>query len=598
MFICFNGVFGLLSDITTTERGNKYMLTVNYYRYIKLRYIMRTLSILFLLASLFLLTNCSTENTPSYSLSTNINPSDAGSINPSSGEYDEGTTVEIMASPNENWIFTGWQGDHSGSQNPSSIMMDSDKHIIAQYIKKEYPLTINIEGEGTVQEEVIQQKTTDYPHNTIVQLTANPTEGWKFIEWNGDIEETEKVIEINVDGQKTITAVFEAQSFSIAMHIEGEGSVTLDPDKKEYEPGEEIEATAEAEEGWIFSQWEGDITGNENPINIIIDDNKTFTAIFEVASNTKPIDLPTQGNITLFQANNAPSGLVFVSTEEIAFDDGNDGIWRSDDNGKSWEKTAEINANFITVAANESNLVFAGHDNGYLISQDGGQTWDAGSINNTLSGDPLSLNDAAIVTASDGIFVASSDALGLGLYKSTNLGQSWQHILSTDDVENSGDVWLRHVEISPENSTVIYTATSFNDNIWKLTNGGSSFSSIKSGITISPFVFTDGILVNPSNSQELLIQGHISSDSGSTWNQQDVSPLSNIWIDNTLIKVENNRILTSNNLGNSWTDIMQLIGNNLPNITNPDLFISEDGLFLKSNNDVYKVDLSVIKSNL
>src|SRR5690625_4702208 len=314
------------------------------------------LSILFLLASLLLLTNCSTENTPIYTLSTNVNPSEAGSVNPSSGEYDEGTEVELTATPNEHWVFNGWQGDHSGNQNPASIVMDSDKSITAQFIKREYPLTINVEGEGSVQEEVIQQKTTDYPHGTIVQLTANPAEGWEFIEWSGDVEGTEKVVEIEVDEEKSITAlfqpidflltievdgngqvekeivqsknteypfgtnveltaipddgwefvewsgdlegdenpqtitineeksitaVFEIQSFSITVQVEGEGNVTLNPDKEEYEYGEEIDATAEAEEGWIFSHWEGDITDDENPINIIVDNNKNITAVFE-----------------------------------------------------------------------------------------------------------------------------------------------------------------------------------------------------------------------------------------------------------------------------------------------------------------------------
>jgi len=631
---------------------------------------MRKLPIVLFLLLLLLFTNCSTESTPIYTLTTNVNPSEAGSVSPSSGEYDEGTEVELTATPNEHWVFNGWQGDHSGSENPITVTMNSDKSITAFFTERDYPLTIEIIGEGTVAEEIIQAKITDYPYATIVQLTANPAGGWGFVGWEGDLEGNENpetitidgektvtaVFEIQsfsitvqiegegsvtlnpdkeeyepgeeieataeaeegwifshwegdlegnenpetitIDGEKTVTAVFEIQSFSITAQIEGEGSVTLNPDKEEYEPGEEIEATAEAEEGWIFSHWEGDITGNENPINITVDDNKNITAIFEIAPNTMAISLPQQGNVTLFQANNAPSGVVFVSTEEVAFDDENNGIWRSSDNGKSWDKTAAINVNFITIAANEPDLAFAGHDDGYLISQDGGQTWDAGSIDNTLSGDPLSLNDAAIVTATDGIYVATRDALGFGLYKSTNLGQSWQHILSSDDVSDTFDALLQHVEISPENSNVIYTSTSFDHNIWKSTNGGSSFSSIKSGITISPFVFADGIVINPDNSQELLIQGHISSNGGTAWNQQDVSPLSNIWIDNILIKVENNKIFGSYDLGDSWTEIIQLVGDNLPSFNNPDLYLSEDGLFLISNNDVYKTDLSVIESNL
>src|SRR5690625_4562536 len=559
---------------------------------------MRKLPILFFLLAFLLFTNCSTENTPIYTLTTNVNPSEAGSVSPSTGEYDEGTEVELTATPNEHWVFNGWQGDHSGSENPVTLTMNSDKSITAFFIERDYPLSIEIVGEGTVAEEIIQAKTTDYPYGTIVQLTSKPVEGWGFVGWEGDLEGNENSETITIDIEKTVTAIFEIQSFSITVQVEGEGSVTLNPDKDEYEPGEEIEVTAEAEEGWIFSHWGGDLTGNENPVNITADDNKNITAIFEVAPNTMAISLPQQGNTTLFQANYTPSGVVFVSTEEVAFDDGNNGIWRSSNDGQSWDKTAAINANFITIAANEPDLVFAGHDDGYLISQDGGQTWDVGSIDNTLSGDPLSLNDAAMVSATDGIYVATRDALGFGLYKSTNLGQSWQHILSSDDVSDTFDALLQHVEISPENSNVIYTSTSFDHNIWKSTNGGSTFSSIKSGITISPFVLADGIVVNPDNSQELLIQGHISSDGGSTWNQQDVSPLSNIWLDNILIKVENNRIFGSNDLGVSWTEIVQLVGYNLSSINNPDLFLSEDGLFLISNNDVYKTDLSVIKSNL
>src|SRR5690625_845400 len=107
---------------------------------------MKRLPILFFLLTFFLVANCSTENTQIYTLTTNVNPSEAGSINPSSGEYDEGIEVEIMATPNEHWVFNGWQGDHSGNQNPASIVMDSDKRRIADVIIREYPFIISGEG--------------------------------------------------------------------------------------------------------------------------------------------------------------------------------------------------------------------------------------------------------------------------------------------------------------------------------------------------------------------------------------------------------------------------------------------------------------------
>src|SRR5690625_2465316 len=200
--------------------------------------------------------------------------------------------------------------------------MNSDKSITAFFIERDYPLSIEIVGEGTVAEEIIQAKTTDYPYGTIVQLTSKPAESWEFVCWEGELEGNENSETITIDGEKTVTAIFEIQSFSITVQVEGEGSVTLNPDKDEYEPGEEIEVTAEAEEGWIFSHWGGDLTGNENPVNITADDNKNITAIFEVAPNTMAISLLQQVNTSLFQANYTPIRLVYDSTEYFASDYG------------------------------------------------------------------------------------------------------------------------------------------------------------------------------------------------------------------------------------------------------------------------------------
>lgn len=76
---------------------------------------------------------CITENNPVHQLSTSSNPAEGGSITPVAGEYDEGSELEIKATPNGNWMFVEWQGDHSGNQNPDTVTIDSDKSITALF---------------------------------------------------------------------------------------------------------------------------------------------------------------------------------------------------------------------------------------------------------------------------------------------------------------------------------------------------------------------------------------------------------------------------------------------------------------------------------
>jgi len=83
------------------------------------------------------------------------------------------------------------------------------------FVKKQYPLTIEIEGEGTVTETVIKQGlATDYNSGTIVELTAEPTGDWEFVEWTGDITSTENPVQITIDGPKTVKVKFENMNLS------------------------------------------------------------------------------------------------------------------------------------------------------------------------------------------------------------------------------------------------------------------------------------------------------------------------------------------------------------------------------------------------
>ena len=145
-----------------------------------------------------------------YTLTTSANPSDGGTVSPLNKQYNEGETATINAIPAAEYVFQSWSGA-SGSSSTASVVMSSDKSVTANFVKKKYALTTSVEGEGTITEKIIKAgAATDYNSGTIVELTATPSNGWKFKEWNGDLTGTDNPKQITIDKAKTVKAVFEA----------------------------------------------------------------------------------------------------------------------------------------------------------------------------------------------------------------------------------------------------------------------------------------------------------------------------------------------------------------------------------------------------
>ena len=138
----------------------------------------------FVLLALFLF---SCEKKEEYTLFINIQPENTGLTNPLSGQkFEEGTSVDLSATPNRNYKFSNWSGDITGIQNPTVVEMDADKNITANFEKLKFSLNITILGNGKVEEKIIAQKVTDYEIGTKIRLTAIPDGGNIFLNWFGD----------------------------------------------------------------------------------------------------------------------------------------------------------------------------------------------------------------------------------------------------------------------------------------------------------------------------------------------------------------------------------------------------------------------------
>jgi len=143
---------------------------------------------------------------PQYDLTINIIGYGSVDLDPSGGNYYEGTEVELTAYPDSGSQFIWWSGDLGGSTNPMTITMNGDRTVTATFVPiPEYDLTINIIGYGSVD---LDPSGGNYYEGTEVELTAYPDSGWVFSIWSGDLSGSANPTSIIMDSDKTVAGYF------------------------------------------------------------------------------------------------------------------------------------------------------------------------------------------------------------------------------------------------------------------------------------------------------------------------------------------------------------------------------------------------------
>ncbi|MBK0403374.1 zinc-dependent metalloprotease [Adhaeribacter sp. BT258] len=76
-----------------------------------------------------------------------------------------------------------------------------------------------------------------------------------------------------------------SNQFSLSVTINGNGTVTKNPDQATYAKGSTVTLKANPATGFQFSGWSGDTTTTANPLTLIMNSNKNITATFTSISN-------------------------------------------------------------------------------------------------------------------------------------------------------------------------------------------------------------------------------------------------------------------------------------------------------------------------
>ena len=225
-----------------------------------------------------------------------------GDVLPGNQSYLLGTNVDLVAIPADGWIFSGWSGDALGTAN-TTITIDSDKTVNATFTRT-YNLTVRLFVDNVLTDNDTMTYVEGQFFSGEVDLDNIPPE-WTFDHLGIDGVNTTDIsfsLTMNQDHLMEVFVVTTSLQLNITEAVGG--SIDQPYGVHVYPYGSEVNITATAEPGYVFSHW---IIGNEtnfsNPISLTMDSNLTITPVFTQNSNDTPIAF----NVT-FSQNGLASG--------------------------------------------------------------------------------------------------------------------------------------------------------------------------------------------------------------------------------------------------------------------------------------------------
>jgi len=211
-----------------------------------------------------------------YTLTVNVVGQGSVNRNNTGPSYHYGDVIELTAVPTIGWAFDHWSLDLIGSANPATLTITRNMIVNATFTQQQYTLSINVVGGGSVSKNPNQ---TTYTYGTNVTLAATANIGWSFASWSGAVSGTASPVTVNMTGDKSVTATFTENTYTLIVNTIGSGSVNLNASGP-YHYGDAVVLTSSASIGWIFHYWTGDLTGSTDPATLIMTGNFTVTAHF------------------------------------------------------------------------------------------------------------------------------------------------------------------------------------------------------------------------------------------------------------------------------------------------------------------------------
>ena len=215
-----------------------------------------------------------------YTIAASANPPAGGSVS-GGGNYTQGDTVNLVATPSEGYEFINWteNGVQASANTTYSFTATANRALVANFRLKTYTITATAGAGGSIN----PAGNVNVTHDSNQSFTITPDTGYDIEDVKVDGVSVGAVSSYtfnNVTANHTISVTFKLKTYTLTTNVVGQGTVTRNPDKSKYNHGEVVQLTGNPSAGWAFDTWSGDLSGSANPANLTMNGNKTVTADF------------------------------------------------------------------------------------------------------------------------------------------------------------------------------------------------------------------------------------------------------------------------------------------------------------------------------
>jgi len=136
-----------------------------------------------------------------HSLQVNIGTPNSGTVQPSNGNFDAGSSVTITAIPAQGYRFNRWEGSTSSTSKVLNIGMDNNKTLTAFFTRVyNLNLSVNPNGSGSI---ASNPASTSLDDGSTVTLSATANFPYVFSNWTGTDNDTANPTTIKMNSDKS-----------------------------------------------------------------------------------------------------------------------------------------------------------------------------------------------------------------------------------------------------------------------------------------------------------------------------------------------------------------------------------------------------------